>query len=385
MSSEHYLKTIEESRDFLERACLAAFFPNRLKARVYDEKLGRSIEKRWRDQVIAVHRLIYERGDFRIAADNVNPVSDDPPVPPTPQPDSDSVVIGANSEVAQAVGEKTVGPSNADVSRSAAAGEGDSHIDGDDSPSAGDAGKSKGSEIEAEMEKVEESRDFLVFLDPHLEVDWTSDFEPPPDSAKLIASAEACAAVDCDFLANQSLIGYRLQIGQVIVCALQGQICEGQRLLVEATEYLNKRVVERSRQWTLYALLIFGLTAFFVTLYAVGGFADLPTPGPFLGGLEGGFLGAFISVAAKTGRAECDAAAGRILHFLEVLMRLAIGLIFGGVAVGLANSSLGPEPLKLLASSPQGILILAFASGLFQQSVPKMLSEYTPLKPPPES
>lgn len=376
MSSDQYLQKIEGFREFIERACLAAFVPKRLRLRKYDEELAESIEKRWSGQVIKVRRLIYERKDSKKAPCDTKPAAQ-PAGSNSGEPGSTDERSGNQ---ASSSNENTTAPKQ--VSAAASENQPESEVAGDLSGigEVGDSDSNHTPPLEGTKVEEKESKDFLVFLDPHLEIDWTCDFDPPDDAKKLIASAEASAAVDCDFLAKQSLIGYRLQLGQVIVCALQGQFCEGQRLLAEATIYLNKRVVERSRQWTLYALLIFGLTALFLTAYAVGGISELQTPGPFLGGLEGGFLGAFISVAAKTGRAECDAAAGWVIHFLEVLMRLAIGLVFGGVAVGLANSSMGPEPLKLLTASPEGILILSFASGLFQQSVPRMLSEYTPLK-----
>ena len=219
--------------------------------------------------------------------------------------------------------------------------------------------------------------DFVVFLGPSLEVDFITVKDPSPDGAKLIAQAEAAAAVDCESLSPGKLLAYRLQMAQVIVCALRDQEPVGKKLLTEASSYLNKRILERSREWTLVSLLICGLVVFLASLLSAGSIAVLVTSSKLLAPLQGGFLGSFVSMAVTTGKSKCDAAAGFKLHFLEVLMRLAIGVIFGGIAIGLAGSSFGPEPMKTLVATVEGCLVLSFGAGLFEQAVPSILSKYS--------
>ncbi len=219
--------------------------------------------------------------------------------------------------------------------------------------------------------------DFIVFLDSGFSIDWVTDQGTDPQAASLIASAEALAAADCDFLKQSKLLEFRLQVAQAIVCALQGEIEEGQKLLNQAKGYLAKRTVEQSREWTLLSLLLVGsiiatAASFWGKFAFVNGLSVTASTS-----MIGGFSGAFASMAARTGKGSWDAAAGFLLHFLEVTMRLLVGSVFGLVATSLAASSFGPEPFQTLIKSWEGCVVIAFGAGLFEHSIPRILSHYS--------
>lgn len=219
--------------------------------------------------------------------------------------------------------------------------------------------------------------DFVVFIDPAYSIDWIADGDLDPAAVSFISKAESIAAIDCDFLSSPKLLEYRVQIAHAIVCALQGQIEEADKLLAQAQSYLAKRTIERSREWTLCSLLMLSsLTVVACTFWGTSwiqteNWLTIPIPLTF------GFLGAFASIAARTGKQSWDAASGCLLHFLEVAMRLSVGAIFGLVATNLASSTFGPEPIQTLIKTWQGSSVVAFSAGLFEKTIPRILSQYS--------
>ena len=218
--------------------------------------------------------------------------------------------------------------------------------------------------------------DFLVFIDPGYAVDWVTDGNPDKAARALMARAEAIGSVDCGFLRASKLLEFRCQIAQVIVCALHGEIKEGGKLLAEAQQYLAKRTVERSREWTLISLISIAVVVVGSILIwqrqQLGSWIENSCNSSLIGG----FVGAFASVAVRTGKEKWDAAAGGWLHFLEVVMRLLIGVIFGAVAITISLSSFGPKPMQELVANWHGCLVVAFTAGFFERSVPRMISKY---------
>ena len=79
-----------------------------------------------------------------------------------------------------------------------------------------------------------DDNDFVVFLGPSLEVDFVTVKDPSSEGARLIAQAEAVAAVDCESLSESKLFSFRFQIAEVIVCALRDEEAIGKSLLKEA-------------------------------------------------------------------------------------------------------------------------------------------------------
>jgi len=225
--------------------------------------------------------------------------------------------------------------------------------------------------------------DFVVFLDPSLSVDWIMDGTPGNQAMAIISEAEAVAAVDCGFLRRSQLQEFRSQVAHAMVCALQDETDKARYLLEQAKHYLSKRTVEQSRVWTLGSLLaIAALALAGVSIWKDSCFfrgIDAKIWASIFGGLCGGFA----SMAAATAKGTWDAAAGPFLHFLEVLMRACLGAIFGVIATMLALSSFGPKPFQELASDWRGCVVIAFAAGLFEKTVPRILSQYSKPEPTP--
>lgn len=218
--------------------------------------------------------------------------------------------------------------------------------------------------------------DFLVFIDPGYAVDWVTVGNPDKTARALMARAEAIGTVDCGFLKAPKLLEFRSQIAQVIVCALHGEIEAGEKLLAEAQQYLAKRTVERSREWTLISLISIAVVVVVSISTWQGQQLGQWIENSFNSSLIGGFVGAFASIAVRTGKEKWDAAAGGWLHFLEVIMRLLIGVVFGSIATSISATSFGPKPMQELVETWNGCLVVAFTAGFFERSVPRIISKY---------
>ena len=92
--------------------------------------------------------------------------------------------------------------------------------------------------------------------------------------------------------------------------------------------------------------------------------------------LQGGMVGAYLSVIQKAGKGAWDAASGVRIHVLEVFTKIFAGCVCGGVAFTLSRSVHAPASIRELTSDPYSLLVFGLAAGLFERVIPKMVSAY---------
>jgi hypothetical protein len=92
--------------------------------------------------------------------------------------------------------------------------------------------------------------------------------------------------------------------------------------------------------------------------------------------IQGGIIGAYLSLVQRAGRGEWDAAAGRGLHNIEVLTKLFAGGILGGLAFALTRSVHAPSWVKEITPDGYSALIFGVVAGLFERTIPRIISTY---------
>jgi len=227
---------------------------------------------------------------------------------------------------------------------------------------------------------------FIVFIDPDLDVDWTTkSSELGAEANKAISFAESIGARRCKHLPREQILEFKRLVGQAIVNAIRGESEQSRKLAEEAALFLRDRTVERSRSWTLISAHIF--------VVVLSGVLALCHDAPFLAAfwqtddsaflwlaVEGGILGAYLSVVQRAGRGEWDAAAGRGIHYVEVFTKLFAGAILGGIAFAISRSQFAPPFLKAIIPDNYSALALGVASGFLERLIPKIISNYSKLE-----
>ena len=212
---------------------------------------------------------------------------------------------------------------------------------------------------------------YLVFIDIEGDLDWISDDgKVPSESLTLIARIMDTEAVPCKHLGEEEWMAFKRMLGTAIVSALEGAHDDAVALMSQAQSYIERRIPERSRLWTLeYATI--GMPLFIFLFVQLSSFSqDAAFAIPFIFGLSG----AYVSIVRHASVRKVDSSAGKLLHVTEALVRLLIGAMLGKMGVLFCQSSLAPEFAKHICTTSADISIVAFASGLFDAFIPAMIS-----------
>lgn len=228
----------------------------------------------------------------------------------------------------------------------------------------------------------EQDDSFLVFLDAELDVDWISKSDMSPGAAKCVSFAESIGARRCGHLPREQVLEFKRLVGQAIVNGIREEAEQSCKLAEDAAEFLKDRTVERSRSWTLTSAHIFVLVFSVILALLIDASSGIPLlqttdRGLLWLAIQGGIIGAYLSVVQKAGRGEWDAAAGRLLHHIEVFTKLFAGGTLGFIAFALSRSIHAPPSLKGIVPDGYSALLLGVAAGLFERQIPKMISTYS--------
>ena len=232
--------------------------------------------------------------------------------------------------------------------------------------------------------------DFIVFIDHDLDVDWINNAAMEQATEKSVSYAESIGAKRCKHLPREQVLEFKRLVGQAIVNAFQNEQEQSIALANGAAQFLKQRTVERSRCWTLISAHVF-LAIFSTALALYCSAQNSPvfwqSADSYLAllAIQGGVIGAYLSIIQKAGRGEWDAAAGLMIHSVEVFTKLFAGGVLGGIVFALSRSAHAPPSLKAITPDSFSLFIFGVAAGLFERLIPKMISTYTkPEKTPTE-
>lgn len=214
---------------------------------------------------------------------------------------------------------------------------------------------------------------YVVYIDTEGDVDWICDDDfssqkLTSETSALIADIMNEEAFPCGKLRYDERMTFKKILGSAVVSALEGELNVARGMKERGHEYLQDRISERSRCWSLFSATALA-TIWLVALHCFLPARILPEPYIF------GVLGAYVSVARNAGRRFTDANAGRFLHWSESFTRLAVGAVLGVVGVSLFQSSVSPELFRDVCKNSAGIAVVAFAAGLFDTFIPSMVSQ----------
>lgn len=220
---------------------------------------------------------------------------------------------------------------------------------------------------------------YVVFIDIEGDLDWIcnddyTEEKVAPEVFTLIARIMDVEAIPCKHLGKNEWMAFKRMLGTAIVSAFEGGRDEAESLMAQAKAYIEQRIPERSRLWTLWSATIGTIVAGVISYFL----RDLTFVAPLIFGV----FGAYVSIVRHASIRNVDSSAGKMLHVTEAGVRLLIGAILGKIGVLFCNSLLAPEFAQKFCVSDAGIRVIAFASGLFDAFIPAMISTYiiTPLK-----
>jgi hypothetical protein len=230
---------------------------------------------------------------------------------------------------------------------------------------------------------VMESDDFIVCIDPSMDVDWMTAGSYPGykneaafhDVLNRMALLESLPNHD---LKDKIRLSYKRMLGEAIARSLSHDYVNAVKILDNARQFFDARQGELARSWYLttsgiltiviglIGLLIWytrtpirtsiGWLAFWLVMSAVAGAA-----------------GAFLSIVMRMGKATLDSAAGKTLHQLECTSRILAGMI-SAVIVTLAVYSEMIFPVFRKSQHPHAfILLVALVAGASERFAPSII------------
>jgi hypothetical protein len=228
----------------------------------------------------------------------------------------------------------------------------------------------------------EDGRQYAVFIDSELDVDWITKGELPANISHAITRADAVGGTHSKHLPREQRLEFKRIVAHSIVAAIRGGLEESRELTQKAEGFLKERTIERSRTWTLcfsHLAVLLLATVLVLLFFRFGSFAK-PDVTAVITGLmlatSGGLLGAYLSIIQKAGRGEWDAAAGKLAHVIEVATKLVAGIVLGGIAFAITQSTHAPGPIAATAPDHYSTFLFGFAAGFFERLIPKIVSSY---------
>jgi hypothetical protein len=222
---------------------------------------------------------------------------------------------------------------------------------------------------------------FIVFIDPALDIDWINDSTSTDAQLQCISLAESIGAKRCGHLPREQALEFKRLIGHAIVNGIRGDAKLSCALAETAAQFIKDRTIERSRVWTLASAhsLLLGAAATAVVCSSLPLLHSLLSDAPvgIWFAAAGGLLGAYLSVLQKAGSGEWDAASGFGIHLLEVLTKFAAGTLFGCIAFAISQSVHAPASIKALTPDNASLFMFGFVAGFIERVIPKMVSTYS--------
>ena len=237
---------------------------------------------------------------------------------------------------------------------------------------------------------------YIVYIDQDLVLRWHWNTVMDSNQAVPIFNRAGELQAKSEFLRQTSrkrdLVSARRLVGEglVVMFCTQNQTYAN-AALDTAEKFITQIGRETSRVWYFGPFFILFAVSVIsgLLLYRYGPIRTLALP--LLCSLGGG-IGAFISTAIGNERISCAPSAGRFLHFLEALLRYAIGFaagllvwlaVSGNIAVGFLNlannpGSPGANPLPgdILPASTYALITFAILAGASERLLPSLIGKF---------
>ena len=232
---------------------------------------------------------------------------------------------------------------------------------------------------------MESEGDFIVFIDPEIDVDWITskkfddqgykDLEAHNNILNRTALLESLPTHDLD---PKIRLSYKRMLGEAIARSLSHDYINGEKILDESEIFIKARNEELARFWYLSSS---GLLTFVVMVCGFIAWEErvivCQTVGDTLFWLViasiAGAIGALLSIIMRMGKTSLDSSAGRGLHQLESVSRIVAGMI-SAVLVGLAVYAEIIFPIFNKLNNGKAFLVLiALVAGASERWAPSII------------
>jgi hypothetical protein len=234
---------------------------------------------------------------------------------------------------------------------------------------------------------IQRRPDYIVYLDDDLYVQWKlpgKDVEAcGPHAHEILNEVGLLETLSVPLRSTTHLVPVRRLLAEAVARTFSGgpeSEKAARKMLLDARTYLNDRKAEMARIWMLSAAGVFALLALLVMLVVWLNRVALeqwfsPQIVETVYGAGLGALGAFMSLLMRSAKIKVAAGAGRAIHYVEALSRVAIGAV-GAVLVvlavranlllGIANSAGGDSSL---------LYLLCLVSGVSESLMPGLIAQ----------
>lgn len=226
-------------------------------------------------------------------------------------------------------------------------------------------------------------RRLTIFIDRAIDLDWL--VHPNTDEAvnSELSKLTAIASIPCKHLPKEEQIAFRQMLGAAVNCAIRGNAGEAEKQGAAAKEFIEKRITERSRLWSLnFAFSMLAVLAVIVALSGGSPFSPHLDQINLAGSMALGCLGAYVSIVYGSSRDKRDSSSGKWLHFIEVVSKFSVGALGGLLSGLLLASSFSPQVLHNVPLEPNAALVFGFIAGFSEKFIPRIVSSYDPKKEP---
>jgi hypothetical protein len=240
------------------------------------------------------------------------------------------------------------------------------------------------------------SETFLVYIDQDLILRWHWNTTLDANRAAPIFNRAGELQAKSEFLRQtrrtRDLISARRLIGEglVVMFCTQNPVYAN-AALDTAEKFLTQIGIETSRGWYFGPFFAFFAVSVVTGLILYRHGQMRITTLPLICSLAGG-IGAFVSSAIGNDRIPCAPTAGRLLHFLEALLRYTVGFAAGllvwlatsgNIAVGFLNLANGPAspnaypwPGNNLPASIYALIAVTILAGASERLLPSLIAKF---------
>ena len=217
-----------------------------------------------------------------------------------------------------------------------------------------------------------------IFIDRALDLDYLVDPESTSEAEGELSKIAVTGSIPCKHLCRDEQIAFRQMLGAAVQCATSGNITEAEHQRIAAKEFIDRRIMERSRLWSLeyafYGLIaILGIAAIMRILESVQIVSSwsMLAQSALLG-----YLGAYVSMVYEGSKGRRDSSSGRWLHFVEILSKYCVGTVAGALSCLILTSHLAPQVFQSGQIDSNAIGVLGFIAGFSEKFIPRMVSTY---------
>ena len=226
--------------------------------------------------------------------------------------------------------------------------------------------------------------DYIVYLDPECGVQWRVPFSSVEAKAQnaheVLNEVSLMETLSLPLVGTEHLEPVRRLLGESVARLFsggEGGAAAAKKILADARAYLQNRMAEMARIWYLSAAGLFAVLAL-LAMALMWTYRDLvsnmlgPMTVELALGSGLGAVGAFMSLLTRSAEIRVAAGAGRKIHYVEALSRVAAGGI-GAVFVVLAIKSNVLLGLLSTPDKPALLYLLCLVAGASERLVPGII------------